>query len=265
MVKLYALFKINLLTNMRYRLNFFSFSIGMVLPVIPILALLLFQNSGQIFGFSSIMEYIEYVLIGITVWGFIETLWSFVFRLRAQMREGIFEETLLMPLSPFDLIFGWSSDGFLTTLVQSIPLVMGSIFFLTWKIEVLKGMAIFIILVLSLIGSFSFSLMLVGLMLMHPDTDQLVSFLGNITPFICGLYVPLTVIPGIFRSISYVLPFTWGLDLIRFYSFQHEPFLPAALEWQLLISLVVLYLIAGSYIYQRLEKRARKKNQFISY
>ena len=60
MVKIFSLFMINLLTAIRYKMNFILSSLSLIVPVLPAL-LLLFNGNTEIFGFQSSFEYSAYL------------------------------------------------------------------------------------------------------------------------------------------------------------------------------------------------------------
>ncbi len=123
MVKIFSLFMINLLTSIRYKINFIASSLSILVPVIPALLMLLNGNTA-IFGFDNTAEYSAYLFVATSVWSGVETIWSFVFQMRGQMREGILDETMMQPLSVSQLILGWTSDGIITTALESLPLII---------------------------------------------------------------------------------------------------------------------------------------------
>ncbi len=264
MVKIFSLFMINLLTAIRYKMNFILSSLSLIVPVLPAL-LLLFNGNTEIFGFQSSFEYSAYLFLAATIWGGVEVLWSFVFQMRDQMREGILDETLMQPLTISQLIIGWTMEGIVTAILQSIPLIIISFLYL---ISYQSFSSILLCIILTLITYFSgycMATILIAIMVNWKETDQLVSFIGNIAPFICGVIVPLHFIPFPLNYLGILFPFTWSLDILRYILFQSPLFLPLETELIIFILLTILYYVLGKKLFHLLYNYSRKKGGVIGY
>lgn len=258
MVRIWTLLKISFLTNIRYKVNFLAESVSNLIPIIPAVTMLP-NGQGSVFSFADARSYAVYLLVAFAIWSFVEALWSFAFSMRSQMRQGIIDETLMMPLSVNELIIGWSLDGIVSTLVTAFPLILvsGTVISITGSIAgLLETLCIFLVCVFA---GYCFALILVSLMFVWKETDQLVSFLGNIAPFVCGVLIPFSDLPAAVKVIGCFFPYTWGLDLIRGFLFHYPTVLEIRSEMVLLIVLTIVYYVIGRKAFTILHKVSRKQ------
>lgn len=78
---------------------------------------------------------------------------------------------------------------------------------------------------------------------------------------LAGAYFPVTEFPIVFQYLAYLLPFTWGYDLVRYYSFNQEwtTLLPVWQEWSILAVFAVIYTILSRHFLVKVEKLAKVK------
>ena len=100
--------------------------------------------------------------------------------------------------------------------------------------------------------------------LRYREADQVVSIIANIAPFLCGLIVPLNKLPHVIRVISFVFPFSWALDLIRYYS-GLDTYLAIKVEWLIMLTMMIIYYVLGMIIYKKLSTQARLTGSFSGY
>lgn len=258
MVRIWTLLKISFLTNIRYKLNFIAESLSSLIPIIPAVTMLP-NGEGRVFSFPDGKTYALYLLVAFAVWSFVEALWSFAFTMRSQMRQGIIDETLMMPLTINELMIGWSLDGIISTIVTTFPLILvsGAIISISnsWM-NLLFAVLIFLVCVFA---GYCFALILVSLMFVWKETDQLVSFLGNIAPFVCGVLIPFIDLPTGVKVIGCFFPYTWGLDVIRGIVFNYPTMLGIANEVFLLLGITCAYYVIGRIAFEKLHCVSRKQ------
>ena len=68
------------------------------------------------------------------------------------------------------------------------------------------------------------------------------------------------------RLFSYLLPYTWGYDLLRYYSFSKpgqgstwNTILPVAQEWLVVAGFALVFTLASRYLLARAEKMAKRQ------
>jgi ABC-2 type transport system permease protein len=57
--------------------------------------------------------------------------------------------------------------------------------------------------------------------------------------FLCGLFFPITKLPIFLKPLSYVLPLTYGVDILR-WGFERKSLLPLALDFVILMAFCML-------------------------
>ena len=264
MVKMWAVVKANFLTQWRYQVNFWLETLSIFVIIFPSLTLTFNGNNG-IWNFSSGRQYSFYLLVALSILGFVECLWSFVFQLRSEMKQGIFDENQLLPISMNMRMITWSIDGIVSAVISFLPLFIISFLYSFIKISALDFLVSILIIMISVFSGYSLGVILMGLMLIWKECDQLVSFIGNIAPFICGMLVPLVNMPIGLRFLGLWMPFTWGLDIVRYLFFGYETLLPIYYEIGILIVLTVIYYILSKLIFDKLNRLSKKKGGIIGY
>jgi ABC-2 type transport system permease protein len=69
--------------------------------------------------------------------------------------------------------------------------------------------------------------------------------------FLCGLFFPLDLLPVFLRPIAYLLPFTYGADLVK-YAILHREFIPVGVSLLLLVAFTLgLFYVS----YRNIKKR----------
>ncbi len=264
MVKIKSLFMINFLTSFRYKINFIISALSLLVPILP--ALFMIQNGNvPIFGFETTFDYAVYLLVVTSIWSGVEILWSFVFQMRNQMKEGIINETLMMPLKTVDMIIGWTLDGMISTIFQSLILILFVAPLVVIKFSFLQIFLCLLLILFTYFASYCFSTILIAIMMVYKETDQIVSFIGNIAPFICGVIVPLRYIPSILKYFGLFFPFTWSIDIIRNILFKSECLLPLNIEILILFIITVIYYIVGKCLFNVLFQKSRKNGGIVGW
>jgi ABC-2 type transport system permease protein len=98
------------------------------------------------------------------------------------------------------------------------------------------------------------------LVLLWRQVNSLVEILGILFEFLAGAYLPISNFPQVVQYAAYLLPYTWGYDLIRYYSFSGEwqTLLPVWQEWGILVVYAVLYTVLSRYLLKKTEHRAKQ-------
>jgi len=115
------------------------------------------------------------------------------------------------------------------------------------------------IFLISMTASFGFAFLIFGLTLVIREGDEIVSLLGNAAPLLGGLYFPVTLLPTPLLVISYVFPFTWGIDLLRAVFLDSKTILSFETELILLFIMSLGYFGMGILSYKSLEIKMRRK------
>lgn len=111
-----------------------------------------------------------------------------------------------------------------------------------------------------LVALTALGIMIALLALLWRQVGALVAVLSILFEMLSGAYLPITAYPRPAQIVAYFLPYTWGYDLIRYYSFdgQWQPLLPVGQEWLILLNFAVVFTLLSRYLLARAEIRAKR-------
>lgn len=111
---------------------------------------------------------------------------------------------------------------------------------------------VFVLLALSV---FSFLLALV--FTLSRQAEALMNFIEYPIYLVCGFMFPISYLPQWIQGISYILPPTWAIQLLRDVTTEKLSFQSVMISLTAIIVLTLLYLIVGVYCYRLMDKKAR--------
>ncbi|MCL5999123.1 MAG: ABC transporter permease [Chloroflexi bacterium] len=112
-----------------------------------------------------------------------------------------------------------------------------------------------------LIALTAMGIMIALLALVWRQVNSIAEVLGILFEMLAGAYLPLSAFPQAVQTVSYLLPFTWGYDLVRYYSFQGrwQTILPVWQEWLVVALFAVVFTLASRYLLRRAEQLAKRQ------
>jgi ABC-2 type transport system permease protein len=198
-------------------------------------------------------------------WGFVflivfsTSIWGVGQYIRTEQLQGTIEQLFVAPISRVSIIFGRFARTFFTDLaiIAYTALLIGGLGHQQVSIEnPLLFALVFAILYLGVLG---FGLVFAGI------TFRIKSFniLSNLTQFLviglCGVFFPLTVLPGPVRLVSFAIPFTYFADLLRFAASGATPITDPPLEVLVAFVLSLGLFVVGLFFFKATEKYARTR------
>lgn len=111
-----------------------------------------------------------------------------------------------------------------------------------------------------LVALTALGIMIALLALLWRQVGALVTVLSILFELLSGAYLPITAYPPVAQMAAYLLPYTWGYDLIRYYSFdgQWQPLLPVWQEWVVMLLFAVVFTLLSRALLTRAEKQAKR-------
>ena len=262
MVRFFYLLKASYLTARTYKIDWYSSILYPLINFIPIaIAIWYGSYTGHMSNFKEIIgadNVFGYYAIGLIYWNYVEMLWPVISTFRNYMRLGFFEEIFITPIKISEYLTNYSLYASLIVTIQSIPLIIILAPFVFITASIIQIFEIIGIFLLSILSSYGFAYILFGITLKLKEGDELISLIGNIAPFCGGLYFPVTILPSSIRVVSYIFPFTWGLDIMRSLIFHSQTILPLTTEAPLFILISIIFFLAGISTFKYMEKIARK-------
>jgi ABC-2 type transport system permease protein len=198
-------------------------------------------------------------------WGFVflivfsTSIWGIGQYIRTEQLQGTIEQLFVAPISRVSIIFGRFARTFFTDLaiIGYTAILIGGLGHQQVSIgNPLLFSLVFAILYLGVLG---FGLVFAGI------TFRIKSFniLSNLTQFLviglCGVFFPLTVLPGPVRLVSFALPFTYFADLLRYAASGATTIIDPALEVLVALILSLGLFVAGLLLFKATEKYAQTR------
>jgi len=120
---------------------------------------------------------------------------------------------------------------------------------------------VLLISIITLTTLVAFGIMIALLAIIWKDVQGLVNVLGTVFLFFGGGIFPLQIFPEPIQFIALFFPYTFGFDLIRYFSFEGAwtTILPVEIEIFLLILYAIVYLLLSYYLLERASKYAKNK------
>ena len=149
-----------------------------------------------------------------------------------ERKSRSFERLLLAPISIELLILAKITGAILFGIFNSLIPVLVSVFYF-------KAAVANVFFLIIGIGLLSIVSTLLGLYISVAakevfEAQTYSNFFRFPMIFLCGLFVPISALPIFVRPLSYLLPVTYGVDVLRF-SISGSNFLPAILDFGLLL------------------------------
>lgn len=198
-----------------------------------------------------------FLFLGMLVAGLVATgFWELAFSFKREMDTGTLEPLFLTPTHPVTLVLGRAISGMLIAFAAGMVLLAIAAAFLGASISGAIVVAIPALLLAagSMVG-IGF-LVAAGVLLLR-EPNFFVDSTNFAFSMLCGTAFPVLALPFFLRWISYVLPPTYALDLIRVGGLGTRPLVEPALEWILLVALAGVSLVAGLAAFGRVEHHMR--------
>lgn len=190
------------------------------------------------------------------------TLWGPINAVTNDLYNGTLEYLYSSPGSRYAYYVGVVLSEVVVSLVVFIPL-----FILLVIISGVNLSSLLLMLLASatvLVSLTAMGIMIALLALLWRQVSSIASVLGILFEMLAGAYLPLSAFPAGVRVFSYLLPFTWGYDLLRYYSFSAQgagwqTILPIWQEWGVVVAFAVGFTAVSRYLLGRAEKLAKQQ------
>lgn len=161
--------------------------------------------------------YFSYAAVGVVVLRMVQTaLTSFATKLSTEQTTGTFETLLAEPISPSMVVLGTASFELLRALATgAATLLIAAVLGLRFDIGV--GSIVGLVVGLPALVA-TFAAVGVALGAFAVLVKQVTALLGLATAalgLLAGAYFPIELLPVPLRIVADLLPFTWGIDVLR--------------------------------------------------
>ena len=246
-----------------YRLDFFLTMFGLFFQVIVL------YFASQLVGSHQALDgyggYLPFATVGIAVLSFFSTSFrSFARAIRKEQVTGTLEAMLMTPTPIPTIVVGttlWSIGWALMTAFLYIGCLS-----LMFGFEVkgsLLGASVLLLLLTIFVGSLG--IISASFTLVFKRGDPLGFFVGSLSALVGGAIFPVSILPSWVQKISYMHPFTYGLDGVRALLLKGEPLQSVTTEFTILL-VCTLVCVPLSFTCFRLALRyARREGTLLQY
>lgn len=256
-----------LLGDLRYRSEFLWSTLNPLMWILPAILMVHFGlGEGLQSGPGTPVNYVAFFLTGAIYWNYVEAVWSLCFYLQEAMEGGVLEALWATTVPRVALFGGWSLSKLLSVTLQSaaglvlvVLAMVGAPGQALAPVTPVQAAQATLAALASIVASYGLAFLLVGLSLVYRDVESIISMVGNAAPFIGGMAFSVTLLPLPLQVISFLFPFTWGLDLFRGIVFGSPTILAPAGELTALVALSLFYVAAGYLGFVYMEKTARRR------
>ncbi|HET7141632.1 MAG TPA: ABC transporter permease [Candidatus Limnocylindria bacterium] len=198
-----------------------------------------------------------YLFLGTVVGGLVgAAFWDMAFGLKREMDAGTLEPIWLTPTRPETTVLGRAMAGLLLALLASTILVAVAVVFFGAAIAgaLLAAVPALLLASISMVG---IGYMVASAVLVIRDPNFMVDATTFTFGILSGVAFPVTVLPFFLQPISYALPTTYAVDLLRHYALGTRPLLAPGLEWVALVAFAGATVAVGLRLFLRTEHRMR--------
>ncbi|OLS26701.1 MAG: hypothetical protein HeimC3_08030 [Candidatus Heimdallarchaeota archaeon LC_3] len=187
-------------------------------------------------------------------------IWTPVNSVTRDLYNGTLEAIYFNPASRYGYFVGY---------IVGDTIIMGAILFIPifLVISVISGATISNLALIILVSATTIiSLVALGVLfslmaILWKQITGITGLIGVVMQFLTGAFIPVQSLPEPVQFISYILPQTYGMDLVRYYSFNGDwnTLIPLGLEWVMLIFFALLYTLVAVFLLRKVERHAKTK------
>jgi ABC-2 type transport system permease protein len=259
----WAIARKELLIFRRYRLNAVNQVIQpLYQTLIPGLLLgATFAIGGQAVGLAETAgttDIVGYLFLGmlalnLTAAGF----WSVAFSIKLELDAGTLEPGWLTPTRRETFILGMTLAGLVIAVMATVILVLIGVWLFGAQLAPRLALAVPVLAVTS-VGVLGIGYLIGAIVLRMRDANFFVDAADFIFIVLSGAAFPIIVLPELVRWVSYLLPTTYALDLMRVAALGTPALLPLPIEWLMLGLTSLALLVAGRRAWLSTEHRLRR-------
>ncbi|HKW78043.1 MAG TPA: ABC transporter permease [Candidatus Limnocylindria bacterium] len=192
------------------------------------------------------------------------TFWGIAFGLRFELDTGTLEAMWLTPTRRDTLVLGRAlSAGVVFLLTQTVLIVIGiGVFGAHFLPTALFALPALMFAAVSMVGV---AYLLSSVVLLLKEASFFIDTTNFLTNVFAGVGFPVTVLPGVAQAVSFLLPTTYALDVLRHYAIGSRPLLDPLVEHLILAALAVLVFPLGRVVFARADRRLARTGGLSQY
>ncbi len=161
--------------------------------------------------------YFSYAAVGLVVLRMVQTaLTSFATKLRTEQVSGTFETLLASPVAPSAVVLGSATFELLRALTGGgLTLLVASFFGLRLELGVGSIIGLVVGLPALVVTFAAVGVVVASFAVVVKQVTALIGLLTAALGLLAGAYFPIELLPDPLRTVANLLPFTWGVDVLR--------------------------------------------------
>jgi ABC-2 type transport system permease protein len=173
--------------------------------------------------------------------------------------NGTLEYLYTNPCPRYAYYVGSILSDVILTQITFLPLYLILAFFSKAGIE--NMVMVLLVCVTVFITLTALGVMIAGLELLWRNVGAVVGLLHLVFETLAGAFFPISAFPPVLQYMAYLLPFTWGYDLVRYYSFDRSwnTILPVWQEWIVIIVSAIIFTVLSRYLLKQVEGLAKRE------
>lgn len=209
---------------------------------------------------SSYTNYANYVILG----SGLTSLWSSICfssagDIERERYMGTLENLFCSPSKFTTIVLGKVlANTFLGLSGMVLSLVFTRVFF-NANLHIEHGVLFCIAFILMIFSFISVSLVIAPIFTLSKNARALMNCLEYPIFILCGFVFPIDILPSFIRPLSYILPPTWAVKIIRDSSLGINDFTLFLREVFILIFISIIYLLMSRVLFLKIEKHTRIK------
>jgi ABC-2 type transport system permease protein len=219
-----------------------------------------FAIGGQAVGLAETAgttDIVGYLFLGMLALNLASAgFWSVAFSIKQELDAGTLEPAWLTPTRRETFVVGMTAAGLVLAVIATVILVLIGIWL--FGADLAPRLLIALpVLAISAFGVLGIGYLVGALVLRMRDANFFVDAADFIFVALSGAAFPIVVLPDVVQWVSYLLPTTHALDLMRVSALDTPPLLPLPIEWLLLVVTSAALLVVGRAAWLRTEHRLR--------
>lgn len=255
-------FGMNLRLYWRYKINLISGLIEFIVLmfVFSIFAMALYYKNG--YEYLTQADIVIFYMGAILIMAFNSTaLWTPVSNVNRDIYNGTIEYLFSTPGSKYGYFVGSVlADGFIKFIVLFLPMftILAFASGIFNQPDALAGVMVVSLIVL--INLISLGILISLLAIVWKQINSIAGMINTLFQFLAGAFFPITTFPQPLQLIAYLMPQTFGYDLVRYFSFHGKwvTIFPVELEIIILVFFTVIYFLLSIFLLKKTERFAKK-------
>ena len=213
-------------------------------------------------------HYTLFMVLGSMIWLLsISIMWDFGMWLREEQQMGTLKQILVTPVNIFTLLLASSLWALMYSIIQFIValIIAGIIFNFLPLLFTPSLLLCTVYLVLGIFPLTGFALLIGSLIVKLKEAEAIIRLLQPLLAFLVGIFYPITIMPYFVKLIALTIPLTITLHDVRAILLNLDYLFNPYLDLFILLIYCAIWPILGLYMFQYVEKKAKKEGTLSAY